>query len=287
MSSSAPLMLNGLGEIADQYSAAVCDVWGVIHNGQTLFPGVLGALEQFRKHAGPVILLSNAPRPASTLAARLTEIGLPPDAYDGIMTSGEATRMLLRERGAAGQRCYHVGPDKDADLIANLPLEFGTMGDADFILLSGLYDDLTETPEHYADHLAQWRARDLDLICANPDRLVPFGDRLIYCAGAIAERYEQMGGQVLWVGKPYPLVYEQAIAQIAQLGARTDRVLAIGDGPKTDIAGANQFGLDALFVRAGLARDEQEFDLSTAQGVQAFLDREQAHAHASIGQLQW
>ncbi len=287
MSQAAPQMITGLGDIAPHYRAALCDVWGVIHNGQSLFPGVIDALRQFRANAGPVLLLSNAPRPATTLGVRLTEIGLPQDCYDGILTSGEVTRLLLIERREKGQRCHHVGPEKDADLTAGLDLEFSDLDHADFVLLSGLYDDQTETPDDYTAHLAQWRERGLEVICANPDRIVPFGDRFIYCAGSLAERYEQLGGVVHWIGKPYPLVYRQAIAALDALGASTDRVLAIGDGPKTDIAGANQAGLDVLFVRGGLGRTDHGYDLSQAEGVAAFLAADHAMAQASIDQLQW
>lgn len=282
-----PLMISGLSEIAADYSAALCDIWGVIHDGQTVFPHVSDALQQFRKYSGPVILLSNAPRPAATVARRLTELGLSQECYDGIVTSGEVTRHLLTARGQQGQKCHHVGPEKDADLVAELAIELSDLEAADFILLSGLYDDLTETPDDYGSLLDQWHQRGLEIICANPDRIVPFGDRFIYCAGAVAERYEQKGGGVEWVGKPYPLVYQHALEVLAGLGAPTQNVLAIGDGPKTDIAGANRAGLDALFVGAGLGRNAPDYDLTQADGVAAFLALDQARAHASIDQLQW
>lgn len=280
-------MIGGLADLAGSYDALICDIWGVLHNGTTLYPGVENALRRFLalpdRH---VLLLSNAPRPGSTVQARLHEIGLPDDCYSGILTSGDAARALVAERNQAGRKGYHVGPAKDADLVAGFEEALTDFASADYILLSGLYDDMTETPDDYKDMIQAWRARALDVICANPDRLVPFGDRYIYCAGAIAEAYEKEGGTVTWLGKPHAHVYSVARERLSTMGAGS-RILAIGDGPKTDILGANRAGIDVAFIAGGLGQAQDRFDLSSAEGVTDFLATENAKAQAAMKHLVW
>ncbi len=287
MSQTPVEMIGGLAEVADKYDALICDIWGVLHNGAKLYPGVEDALRRFlalpNKH---VLLLSNAPRPGTTVQARLREIGLADDCYSGILTSGDAARALVAEKHAGGLRGYHVGPAKDADLVAGFETALTDFDRADYILLSGLYDDMTETPADYSETIKTWRARGLDLICANPDRLVPFGDRFIYCAGAVAEAYEKEGGNVIWLGKPHAHVYTVARERLHTMGAGS-RILAIGDGPKTDILGANRAEMDVLFIAGGLGQAQDSFDLNSAQGVSDFLATEGAHAQAALEHLVW
>ena len=282
---SLPRLISGFREIADDYNAILCDVWGVLHNGYDPFIGADLALAQFRQNGGKVLLLSNAPRPGTTVAAGLDEIGVSREAYDDILTSGDVARTLLADRGQQGQTCHHIGPTKDADLIAGIDIQFTGIDQADFILLSGMHDDTVETPEDYMKAMDIWHSRKLQILCANPDRQVQFGDRVIYCAGAVAEIYEQNGGDVVWLGKPYQPVYERARALLNAMLDSIPRILAIGDGPKTDIPGAQRAGIDALFISGGLAGAVQNLD--TAEQIGAVLDAENTHALAAIRHLVW
>ena len=280
-------MLSGLSQIAADYDALLCDIWGVLHNGRDPFPGVDEALKNFRAGGGTVLLLSNAPRPGATAVKRLESIGNDPDGFDGILTSGDATRAALNAMAAAGKSCCHIGPDKDADLTAGLDIALVDEAAADVVLFSGMYDDMTETPDDYADMLARFKARGLPLICPNPDRTVQFGDTVIYCAGAVAEKYENMGGEDIWMGKPHAVVYERAKAQLAEMTGKAEpRILAVGDGPKTDIPGAEAAGLDALFIAGGLAGASGE-KVDTAEQVAAVLAADGTRARYAMRHLVW
>jgi HAD superfamily hydrolase (TIGR01459 family) len=282
-------IISGLSDISANYNAILCDVWGVLHNGEAPFRGADDALLAFREAGGKVLLLSNAPRPAHAVARRLSEIGVRADAYDDILTSGDAARTLLEERGALGQKCFHLGPEKDADLVAGVDIKFCQLPEADFILMSGLYDDSVETPDDYAQAMEDWMAQGKQLVCANPDRLVQVGDQVIYCGGAVAELYENRGGDVVWLGKPYPAVYARAQTMLAKmLGTDSAKVraLAIGDGPKTDIPGAQRAGLDALFITGGLA-GAMGANLDTVEDIEAVLNEENTHAAFAQRHLAW
>ncbi len=285
-----PELLNGLSGIAASYNALICDVWGVLHDGQTPFDGADTALCRFRAQGGKVLLLSNAPRPSHVVAARLAEIGIRADACDSILTSGDAARAMVEERGKQGQIGYHVGPPKDRDLVAGLDALLGSLAQADYILFSGMYHDATETPDDYADAMDTWLARSLPLVCANPDRQVQFGDKVIYCAGAVAEVYEARGGEVIWLGKPYLPIYQRACAMLETLCGGPVSALAIGDGPKTDIPGAQTAGLDALFITGGLASalgHASALELDTPETIQTALDKENTRAAFAMRHLVW
>ena len=282
-----PRLLTGFCDIAADYDAVLCDIWGVLHNGRAPFDGVDDALESYRNQGGKVLLLSNAPRPGETALARLDAIGNRQSSYDGILTSGDATRAKLTELGQTGQSCCHIGPEKDADLIAGLDIEFTEMGSADVVLFSGMYDDMSETSQDYVPLLTEMQARGLPMICPNPDRTVQFGDKVIYCAGAVAELYETMGGQVIWMGKPYPVVYARAQTMLQNMtGMDAPRVLAIGDGPKTDILGAATAGIDALFIAGGLA-GASGAPIDTAEDIAAVLAEENTQAAFAMRHLIW
>ena len=292
---TSPTMISGLAEIADNYDALLCDVWGVMHNGKRAFAGVDAALQQFRANkGGKVLMLSNAPRPALNVQQRMDDVGNQRDSYDAILTSGDAARIMLAQYGREGKKCFHLGPEKDADLVVGLEIEFTPSEVADIVLLSGLYDDTSETPDDYADLLAQLKARDLPVICCNPDRMVQFGEQVIFCAGAVAERYENIGGEVIWVGKPHHLIYQQARKMLDAMGAG-GRVLAIGDGAKTDMVGAQQAGLDALFIAGGLANamakastDTQTQSMAqSAEHIAALLAAENTQARYAMRHLIW
>jgi HAD superfamily hydrolase (TIGR01459 family) len=246
---SDPLILSGLREIAFHYDALVCDVWGVLHNGHVANVDAVEALRHFRRARGPVILLSNAPRPKRDVETMFQRFAIPQDCYDEIVTSGIATRLDLESRTRERRlRMFHLGPERDRGIFDGLNLETTGIADADIVLNSGLFDDDVETPDDYRERLMAMKARDLLMLCANPDWVVQRGGRLIWCAGALADAYEKLGGRVIYYGKPMPEIYGLVRAQAP--GA--DRLLAIGDGLHTDIKGANRAGLDALFIADGV-----------------------------------
>ena len=201
-----------LSALSDRYDIVLCDVWGVIHNGVRSFPEACDALTQWGARVGPVVLISNAPRPSYDVVEQLDSLGVPRAAWSGFVTSGDATRALLAAR--APGKVWRIGPDRDAPLYAGFDLDLtGSCEDADFIGCSGLYDDETEIPEDYRDRLAVAARRGVTFICANPDRVVQRGDKLIFCAGALADLYESLGGEVIMAGKPFAPIYDLAIAK--------------------------------------------------------------------------
>jgi HAD superfamily hydrolase (TIGR01459 family) len=237
-----------LDEIADRYDAFFCDVWGVIHNGRAHFPAAAAALRRQRLQGKRVILLTNVPKPRGPVPAQLDRLGFPRDAYDAIVTSGDAIRAELAARAPGPM--FKIGPgDYDRPLWEGLGLTEAPLDQARFIGISGLNRD-DETPADYAGVLRQARARDLELICANPDIVVRVGERLIWCAGAVAQDYAGMGGRVVMAGKPHAPIY--ALAYREADGVDKARILCIGDGAGTDIAGANAQGLDSLFIASGM-----------------------------------
>ena len=244
--------------LARGYDVALCDVWGVVHNGAAATSEACDALGRFRKQGGTVVLITNAPRPGEIVArTTLDRLGVPRAAYDGIVSSGDVTRALIAAR--AGAPVFHIGPERDLGLFDGLDAPLAPLEDADYTVCSGLIDDTVETPQDYQDLIARMRARSLAMICANPDVVVERGDQLVYCAGAIADLYAAAGGDVVFAGKPYRPIYEEALALAeATRGKRAEhhRVLAIGDSVRTDVKGAAAFGIDCLFVIAGIHAEE-------------------------------
>ncbi len=246
-------ILSGVAPLAANYDAWFCDIWGVMHNGQTAFEGAVEACRQFQAQGGRVVLLTNAPRPAFSVAAQLQDFGVPPDCYDGIVSSGDVAQHLIKAQ--EGKAIHHIGPARDHAVIEQAKISPVPLVEAEVILMTGLIDDDVETPEDYRERFEGLAARGVVMICANPDLMVERGDRLIYCAGAVAGLYEEMGGEVLYAGKPYLPVYELGIEKITEImGQRVDapRILCIGDGLKTDMPGAFNAKLDALFVASEL-----------------------------------
>ena len=250
---TSPKAISGLSELAARYDVLLCDVWGVIHNGRESFPAACAALARFRAEVGPVILISNAPRPHAPIIAQLDSLGVPRAAWTKLVTSGDATRALLAER--APGPVWAIGPVRDAVLYEGLDLTFAEPDDAAFICVTGPYDDEREEPGDYRARFVACVERDLELICANPDIVVQRGDRLIYCGGALAELYDALGGRAVMAGKPHAPIYQMALQEAAaELGRPLDpaRVLCVGDGLPTDIRGANARNLDVLFVANGI-----------------------------------
>jgi len=251
-------IIQSLAEIGAAYEALLVDLWGCYHNGLTPYPAAVAALQGYRARGGLVILLTNAPRTAERVARFLARIGGPGDSYDGIMSSGSACQRAVQD-GAYGRRFHYVGPPRDLDMLTDLGLADTPLDEAEAILCTGLRDDTRESLEPYAPEIARWRARDLALLCANPDLVVDWGDRRLYCAGALAQRYEEAGGQVVWFGKPHRPIYDECFSLLAEIAGRAiapARVLALGDGIRTDVAGGLAYGLDVAFVSGGLAIGE-------------------------------
>ena len=253
----APALTDHFSTLASRYDAVLCDVWGVVHNGVRAYADACDALARFRAGGGTVVLISNAPRPREWVGRSLDRLAVPREAYDGLVTSGDVTRAFLT--GHPGDTVYLIGPERDHTIFDGLPIKFGALEAADYCVCTGLFEDERETPDDYADILARLRARNLFMVCANPDLVVERGDRLVYCAGAIADRYVNLGGEVLYAGKPYPPIYQEAFAQIAAIRGKDvprARVIAIGDSVRTDLTGATQAGIDCLFVTAGIHAEE-------------------------------
>ena len=250
-----------LGEISERYDAILCDVWGVLHNGVASFVEASKSLALFRRRGGAVILITNAPRPSAVIRGQLLRLGVLPEAFDAVVTSGDATIGLIEAR--IEDPLLHLGPARDLSLFEAAEAATGRrpalvpLAEARYCVCTGLCDDRTETPEDYEDELCALGDRSLPMVCANPDVVIHRGDTLVYCAGALARRYEEIGGEVVYAGKPYLPIYDRAIAEAERArGAPIDRrrVLAIGDGMKTDIAGATAAGIDALFITGGIHR---------------------------------
>jgi len=243
--------------LAPSYDVVFCDVWGVVHNGVAAAPESCDALNRFRQQGGTVVLITNAPRPGDVVTGFLDRLKVPRDAYDRIVSSGDVTRAEVAAR--AGRRVFHIGPERDLPIFDGLDALVVPVESADYAVCSGLFDDTVETPQDYRDLIAKMRERGLLMICANPDVVVERGEHLVYCAGAIADLYAEAGGEVLYAGKPYGPIYQQALAAAQSARGRPSerhRVLAIGDSVRTDLEGAAAFGIDCLFVTAGIHAEE-------------------------------
>jgi HAD superfamily hydrolase (TIGR01459 family) len=286
---TAPQLVTGLAELSDRYDVILSDVWGVIHNGRESFPQACGALARWRAERGPVILISNAPRPYQDVLPQLDSLGVQRDAWSAMVTSGDATRILLG--GHAPGPAWRIGPDRDAPLYEGLGLDYADAATAAFVSVTGPYDDEVETAEDYRERFVQAVARKLPLICANPDIVVQRGDRLIPCGGALAQLYAAMGGEVIMAGKPHAPIYALSIGEAeAILGHPVDRsrVLCIGDGIATDVKGANAQGLDVLFVASGIHGAETIGPNGLdAKAVEDLLAKDGAKATYAIADLVW
>ena len=248
-----------LSELVDGVEVILSDIWGVVHNGLEAFPEACEALHTFRQRGGTVILITNAPRPADSVQRQLRKLGVADETYDAIVSSGDLTRLFVADH--PGKKMFWLGPERDNSIYRGLDPVISPLEEADYIVCTGLFDDETESAEDYRAMMLQARERKLPLICANPDIVVERGDRLIYCAGAIAELYRELGGEVIFYGKPHRPIYERAMALAAEHrghAAPLDRVLAIGDSVRTDLTGALGFGIDCLFMTRGIHSEEFE-----------------------------
>ncbi|KQB13802.1 TIGR01459 family HAD-type hydrolase [Rhodobacter capsulatus] len=288
-------ILQSLAEISARYDVLLCDLWGCVHNGVAPFPAALAALQGFRGQGGRVILITNAPRPARFVAEGLDRMGVPREAWDAIVTSGDAAQDAMFA-GAVGRRLWHLGPQKDDGFFTEIPPEWEgrshvqlvPFDQAEGIVCTGPFDELNEVPEDYRPRFLEAKTRGLPMLCANPDVVVDMGATRIYCAGALAALYEEMGGRTMYFGKPHPPIYDMARRRMAEFGLADDsRVLAVGDGINTDVAGAIGENLDVLFVSGGLAAEQFGADVENPNPdlLRAWLDARQQDPQYTIGRL--
>jgi HAD superfamily hydrolase (TIGR01459 family) len=248
-----------LSDLVDGVEVILSDIWGVVHNGLESFPEACEALHTYRQRGGTVILITNAPRPADSVQRQLRKLGVADETYDAIVSSGDLTRNFVADH--PGKKMFWIGPERDSSIHSGLDAAMAPLEQADYIVCTGLFDDETESAEDYRAMMLQAREHKLPLICANPDIVVERGDRLIYCAGAIAELYRELGGEAIFYGKPHRPIYERAMALAAERRGQPtslDRVLAIGDSVRTDLTGALGFGIDCLFLTRGIHSEEFE-----------------------------
>jgi HAD superfamily hydrolase (TIGR01459 family) len=283
-------VIENFAPLAAGYDVLLCDVWGVVHNGVAAFPSACAALSRFRAGGGTVILITNAPRAGDAVQRILDRFGVTRDAYDAITSSGDVTRGIVERR--LPERVFHLGPERDLSIFAGLDVAFAPAETADYVVCSGLFDDLKETPDDYRDLLAALRARALFMVCANPDIVVERGHELVYCAGALADAYGALSGEVLYCGKPYAPIYEAALAKAASFRGGAvpprGRVLAIGDSVRTDLKGAAAFGIDCLFVISGIhAEDIGGHDAPDVSGLQATFATAGVAPKAVTRRLAW
>lgn len=281
--------LAGLRAIADRYDAILSDVWGVVHNGIAAHPSAVEALLEFRRMGKRVVLITNAPRPSPPLVAMLDRMNVPREAYDAIVSSGDATRVVLATY--RGQTVHYVGPPGDNDsLFEGLDITLGPAEEAKAVVVTDLDSD-DDTPDMYRDRMTVWLQRNLPMIAANPDRIVEHGDRLIYCGGALADLYEARGGMIRMAGKPYKPIYQEAL-RLAEKAAGHEldrsRILAIGDSVRTDAIGAAGAGLDLLFVTGSIhAAELDAFGNPDTAAIEALVGPSGAKMAGFMPRLAW
>jgi len=292
LSKTVPV-ISGLAAISDRYDVLLCDVWGVLHNGREAFPAASEALSAYRARGGVVVLITNAPRPRAPIREQVLKFGLSADAFDEIVTSGDVSIALIAER--IHQRVHHIGPERDLSLfaaageLARAPVKLVGPEEADYVLCTGLFDDDVETPADYDARLGRIVERKIPFLCANPDLVVHRGERLIYCAGALAEKLRELGGEPIYCGKPHAPIYRVAIETAEAIrGRKVDprRILAVGDGMRTDIAGAIGQGLDAMFVSGGIHLDEVHGSGDEAEALRMLFDSANLWPVAAIKALE-
>ena len=252
-----PSLIPHFSTIASDYDVLLSDVWGVVHNGIAAFPAACDALMRARARGATVILITNAPRPSEAVMRQIDQLHVPREAYDAIVSSGDVTRSVMQSR--PGESLFHMGPARDHSIFTGLNIEFAPLESAGYVVCSGLVDDETERPEDYRAQLELMLERKMFMLCGNPDVVVERGNKLVYCAGALADMYRTKGGEVLYAGKPYKPIYDMSLAKAAEAAGKTvplTRVLAIGDSVRTDLTGAHAAGIDFLFVTSGIHAKE-------------------------------
>lgn len=282
-------IISSVSQIAGSYEAWLCDIWGVMHNGVRPFARAAQACERYRETGGTIVLLTNSPRPSGPVKQQLDEIGVPRTAYDDVVTSGDVARALMASEPV--RPIYHLGPQRDRPIIDGLDIKLTDPEGADMVLCSGLFEDETETPDDYVELLQKIRDLKLPLICANPDIKVEKGDKLIYCAGALAQEYQAIGGEVIYTGKPNTPIYDLALKKLQEIKGGTlerKKILCIGDGLKTDIAGAQDASLDVLFIASAIHVDgHHEEAIVEADTIARLFENSTVLPVAAQGRLEW
>lgn len=285
--SSNSSAITGLNQLVDRYDCILCDVWGVLHNGKSIWPHAADALSRAREAGKAVIMITNAPRPQGPVLRQLAGMNCPKGVFDELVTSGDVTRELIRQLDGP---VFHIGPDRDYALYDGLDVTFTGPEEASGIVCTGLYDDYNEHPEEYVDRFKSYVNLELPFICANPDIVVEVVDRLLWCAGALAREYDALGGETRIVGKPYAPIYDVAIAHAEnKLGRQLDKsgILAIGDGLPTDIRGAADNNIDALFVTNGIHAADYTDGEVDVEKLHSFLSANYAAPRYWIKSLVW
>ncbi|WP_417309730.1 TIGR01459 family HAD-type hydrolase [Devosia sp.] len=279
----------GLRDLAPRYDAVLSDVWGVVHNGIVAHPSAVEALVEYRRGGGRVVLITNAPRPSPLIVDMLDELDVPREAYDAIVSSGDATRDMLEK--FSGKSVHYVGPPHDNDaLFEGLDITLGPAETASAVVVTDLDTD-DDTPSMYTDRITVWLQRNLPLIAANPDRVVEHGDRLIYCGGALADLYEARGGMIRMAGKPYKPIYAEALRLAEKAAGKPldkSRILAIGDSVRTDATGAAGFGIDLLFITGSIhAAELDAFGNPDPAAIEALVAPSGATMAGYMSRLAW
>ncbi len=272
-------------ELSKRFPLWFVDIWGVVHNGHDVFEQTVATLAQHRKHGGTVVLVSNSPRSEKGVTLQLKQIGVRDDAYDAAVTSGDVTQDLMRSEPTG--KLFHLGAARDMSLFEGLPVERVPVEQAGAVICTGLFHDEYETPADYTDLLADLHRRNLPMICANPDKVVRKGNKLIYCAGALAEAYQTLGGKVSMAGKPYAPIYELALRKAAAVSGKNfekNQILAIGDGPETDIQGAANQGYPVVYVSGGVRDHSSDMKAEKAH-IQSLVPH--AQILKAVEQLSW
>ncbi|MEM8540557.1 MAG: TIGR01459 family HAD-type hydrolase [Pseudomonadota bacterium] len=279
-------IIKRLDEIVSDYDLILCDVWGVIHNGVHAWSQAYRALARARSAGLAVVLITNAPRPFGPVVKQLANLGVPDETFDAIVTSGDVTRALIKQ---GSPKVFHLGQEQDLPIYDGIDVELVNEEEAQTVVCTGLVNDEFETPAHYAEQLKRFKARDLPMICANPDIVVEKGHKLLWCAGALARDYAALGGTTLIAGKPHAPIYEEAIKLAeAKTGKEIDRsrILAIGDGMPTDVKGAMDNELQLLFISDGIhSREYGEPGNPDIEQLQKFLAVHNASPVATMKKL--
>jgi HAD superfamily hydrolase (TIGR01459 family) len=283
-------MMESVAELADSHDGFVLDIWGVIHDGQKPYPGVTEALAALRARGKRIVLLSNAPRRSWFVADQLAGMGLGAGLFDGIVTSGEVAWTMLHDRthpwfAKLGRSAFHIGPERDLSVIEKLDLPLvSTPAEADWLLNTGPdFERGANSADPYQPTLEECARHNLPMVCVNPDRAVMVAGQRLICAGALSDRYQALGGDVMEIGKPDPMVYQTVLAT---LGVPRERVVAIGDTPHTDLLGAKNAGIDAVWAMTGLAADSLGPNPSDAL-LEAEAERQHVTPIAALRSLRW
>ncbi len=281
-------IIENFAEISAKYDAALVDLWGCLHNGVKPFAAAVSALETFRDKGGVVFLLTNSPRPSTSVYLQLDQIGVARDLYKGCASSGDAARTALAS-GAYGQNVFALGPERDLTFYEGIDVNRVPLNQAEGIVCTGLFDDTTETPDDYRAIFLEAKNNGLKMLCANPDVMVDRGDKRIYCAGALGQAYTEMGGEVHYFGKPHPPIYDLAYQHLIDISGREiapKKIIGIGDGIYTDIQGAIGENIDSLFITGGLAAEATATDGQPDAGaLKQFLEKAQLTPTYSMGHL--